>query len=71
MIGPMVTMQLPLSVVPEAAVVQALVDALLFEDRIEVQMHVFKGRAWCRLCGQAYVEPSDFEKFRQAVERRT
>jgi isopenicillin-N epimerase len=70
MIGPMVTMELPASVKPEAAAVQALRDALLFEDRIEVQMHVFKGRAWCRLCGQAYVDASDFEKFRDAVERR-
>jgi isopenicillin-N epimerase len=70
MIGPMVTMELPASVKAEATVVQALRDALLFEDRIEVQMHVFKGRAWFRICGQAYVEASDFERFRDAVERR-
>jgi isopenicillin-N epimerase len=71
MIGPMVTMQLPATVKVEAAAVQALRDALLFEDRIEVQMHVFKGRAWFRLCGQAYVEASDIERFCEAVERRT
>jgi isopenicillin-N epimerase len=70
MIGPMVTMQLPDSVKPEPTVVQALRDALLFEDRIEVQMHVFKGRAWFRICGQAYVDASDFDRFRDAVERR-
>ena len=44
--------------------------ALLFEDRIEVQMHVFKGRAWVRLCGQAYIEPSDIERFREALDAR-
>jgi isopenicillin-N epimerase len=69
MIGPMVTMELPAGVKPDAAVVQALRDALLFEDRIEVQMHVFKGKAWFRICGQAYVEASDFDRFRDAVER--
>jgi hypothetical protein len=70
MIGPMVTMELPPAVKPDAAVVQALRDALLFGDRIEVQMHVFKGKAWFRICGQAYVEASDFERFRDAVEKR-
>jgi len=70
MIGPMVTMELPPSVPADAMAVRALRDALLFEDRIEVQMHVFKGRAWCRLCGQAYLESSDFEKFGDAVDAR-
>jgi len=70
MIGPMVTMELPASVKPEVAVVQALRDALLFEDRIEVQMHVFKGKAWFRICGQAYVAASDIERFADAVDRR-
>jgi isopenicillin-N epimerase len=71
MVGPMVTVQLPSSVPADPIAVQALRDALLFEDRIEVQMHVFGGRAWMRLCGQAYVEASDIERLRQAVEQRT
>jgi isopenicillin-N epimerase len=70
MIGPMVTMELPAAVRAETMAVRALRDALLFEDRIEVQMHVFKGRAWCRLCGQAYLEPSDFQKFADAIDAR-
>ena len=71
MVGPMVTVQLPSFVPADAHAVQALRDALLFEDRIEVQMHVSMGRAWVRLCGQAYVEASDIERFREAVEKRT
>jgi len=67
MIGPMVT--LPLPPMPAEAV-QPLRDALLFEDRIEVQMHVFKGRGWVRLCGAPYVEMSDVERFRDAVDER-
>ena len=70
MIGSMVTLELPGRVRADAAAVQALRDALLFEDRIEVQMHVFKGRAWVRLCGQAYVEASDVERFADALDRR-
>jgi isopenicillin-N epimerase len=71
MVGPMVTFPLPASVPADPAAVQALRDALLFEDRIEVQMHVFKGRAWVRLCGQAYVEEGDIDRFRAALERRS
>lgn len=70
MVGPMVTIPLPPAIPADAAAVQALRDALLFEDRIEVQMHVFKGRPWVRLCGQAYVEERDIERFRDALERR-
>jgi isopenicillin-N epimerase len=70
MVGPMVTVQLPSSVPADPIAVQALRDALLFEDRIEVQMHVFKGHAWVRVCGQAYVEASDIDRLGQAVEKR-
>jgi len=70
MIGPMVTMPLPASVTPTPETITALRDALLYEDRIELQMHVFKGRAWARICGQAYVEMSDVERFADALDRR-
>lgn len=67
MIGPMVTLPLP----PMAAeAVQPLRDALLFDDRIEVQMHVFKGQGWVRLCGAPYIDASDVDRFRDAVDRR-
>lgn len=69
-IGAMATVQLPPSVPGDAAAVQRLRDALLFEDRIEVQMHAFKGRAWVRFCGQAYVEPSDIDRLRDAIDKR-
>ena len=70
MVGSMVTLQLPASVPSDPVAVQQLKDALLFEDRIEVQMHAFKGRGWVRLCGQAYLEASDIERFATALERR-
>ena len=70
MIGPMITMRLPATVPADVAAVQTLRDALLFEDRIEVQMHVFKGHPWVRFCGQAYLDPSDFDRFQTALARR-
>lgn len=70
MIGSMATIQLPSSVAADAAVVQRLRDALLYEDRIEAQMNVFKDRAWVRFCGQAYIESSDIDRLRDAIDKR-
>lgn len=70
MYGSMVTIPLPASqdATPEA--VQRLKDGLLYEDRIETQIHPFAGRVWLRLAAQVYNEASDFERLWQAIERR-
>ena len=42
-------------------------DALLFDHRIEVQVHAFRGRLYARICGQVYIEPSDIERLAAVV----
>ena len=69
-VGFMATIPLPesLGLRPEDAA--ALRDALLFEDRIEVQVHAGYGRLWTRISAQIYVEMSDIERLADAVMRR-
>jgi isopenicillin-N epimerase len=45
-------------------------DALLFEDRIEIQLHAARGRLWVRISAQVYNELADYERLAEAVERR-
>jgi len=70
MIGSMITVPLPerAGADPEAA--QRLRDALLYQDRIEVQMHAYRGRLWARLSTPVYVERADIERLAEAVARR-
>lgn len=70
MYGSMVTIPFPESWDASAPAVQALKDALLYEDGIEAQMHAFAGRAWLRLAAQVYNDASDFERLWAAIERR-
>jgi len=70
MIAAMVTVPMPERAGTTDAEVQALRDALLFEDRIEVQMHAWRGRPWARICAQVYVEAADVERFAEAVLKR-
>lgn len=44
--------------------------ALLVEDRIEVPVHVWKGRLWVRISAQIYNDRDDVDRLAQAVERR-
>jgi isopenicillin-N epimerase len=69
-VGFMVTLSLPpeFGSTPEAAA--RLRDALLFEDRIEIQIHASHGRLWARVSCQVYNEIGDVEKLARAVERR-
>ena len=69
-IGFMATVPLPeaLGRTPEDAT--ALRDALLFEDRIEVQVHASHDRLWARISAQVYVEIGDVERLAEAVARR-
>jgi isopenicillin-N epimerase len=70
MIGTMATVPLPerAGSTPEAAL--ALRDALLDEDRIEVQLHAHRGGLWVRIGAQVYNEASDFERLGEAVAAR-
>lgn len=67
MIGTMATVMLPEalgSTVDDAARVR---DALLFGERIEVQVHDFRGRLYLRISGQVYIEPADIERLASAA----
>lgn len=69
-VGFMATVPLPavLGSAPEDAA--RLRDALLFEDRIEVQVHAGHGRLWMRVCAQVYNDWEDIEKLAAAVLAR-
>lgn len=71
MTGSMIAVPLPAacgSTVEDAA---RLRDALLFEDRIEVQVHASRGRLWARVSAQVYNDTDDIARLAQAVESRT
>ena len=70
-IGFMVTLPLPAALgnTPEAAA--RLRDALLFEDRIEIQIHASHSRLWARVSCQVYNEIGDIDQLALAIERRT
>jgi isopenicillin-N epimerase len=70
MIGTMVTVPLPARAgsTPEHAA--RLRDALLFEDRIEVQLHAWRGRLWVRVSAQVYNDEDDVERLANALAAR-
>lgn len=70
-VGSMVTLPLPERAGSTREDAVRLRDALLFEDRIEVQMHARQGRLWARLSAQVYNEMDDFDRLGEAVARRT
>ena len=65
----MVTVPLPASLgsTPEQAA--CLRDALLFQDRIEVQLHATHGRLWARVSCQVYNDDRDMDALALAVEK--
>jgi isopenicillin-N epimerase len=67
MIGTMATVMLPETLGSTADDAARLRDALLFGERIEVQLHAFRGRLYVRICGQVYIEPADIERLAGAV----
>ena len=69
-IGVMIAVPMPerIGSTPEDA--SRLRDALLFEDRIEVQISARRNRLLARISAQVYNEMSDIEKFIEAVDRR-
>ena len=67
MIGTMATVMLPEQLGSTADDAATLRDALLFGDRIEVQVHAFRGRLSVRISGQIYIEPADIDRLAGAV----
>jgi isopenicillin-N epimerase len=71
MIGSMATIPLPLSWGSTKEDAFRLRDALLFKDRIEAQVHAWRGRLWVRISAQIYNEMSDYEYLAEAVTKRS
>lgn len=46
-------------------------DGLLFDDRIEIELHPSRGRLWVRLGAQIYNDLADVERLEAAVEARS
>jgi isopenicillin-N epimerase len=70
MIGAMVTVPLPEEAGTTADEATRLRLALLVEDRIEVQLHAWRGRLWTRVSAQVYNDRSDIMRLADAVQRR-
>jgi isopenicillin-N epimerase len=70
-IGFMATVQMPASAGSQPADAARVRDALLFDHRIEVQVHATYGRIWARISAQVYNEISDVERLADAVGRGT
>lgn len=70
MIGCMITVPLPSAAGSTADDAHALRDALLFEDKIEIQLHAFRGRLWVRLSAQIYNDMDDVDRLARAVRAR-
>jgi len=69
MVGTLATVDLPASAGSTAEDANRLRDRLLFEDRIEVQMHAAHGRVQARISAQIYNDLSDVERLADAVLR--
>jgi isopenicillin-N epimerase len=70
MIGSMVTVPLPGAAGATDEDAARLRVALLEEDKIEVQLHAWRGRLWVRVSAQVYTDLADVERLAVAVERR-
>jgi isopenicillin-N epimerase len=67
MVGTMVTLPIPkrLGATPDAAA--SVRDRLLFEHRIEVQIHAWRDSLWARVSAQVYNDEEDIERLAEAV----
>ncbi len=69
MIGAMATVPLPAALGTTVEAAAAVRDALLFEEKIEVQVHAFRDRIYARISGQIYNDMSDVDRLADAVLR--
>lgn len=67
MIGPMVTVPLPAGLGSSPEDAARVRDRLLFEHRIEVQVHAWRERIWARVSAQIYNDEDDVERLAAAV----
>jgi isopenicillin-N epimerase len=70
MIGAMVTVPLPEAGGASDEDARRLRTALLVEDRIEIQLHAWRGRLWVRVSAQIYNDRSDVIRLADAVAGR-
>jgi isopenicillin-N epimerase len=70
MVGSMITVPLPDAAGSSDQDAERLRLALLVEDRIEVQLHAWRGRLWTRVSAQVYNDASDVTRLGDAVARR-
>jgi len=71
MVGTMVTVPLAQDAGATDAEATRLRLALLLEERIEVQLHAWRGRLWTRISAQIYNDRSDIARLADAVARRS
>jgi len=70
MVGTMATVPLPDRLGSSTESAARLRDALLDQDRIEVQLHSWRGRLWVRVSTQVYNDLADLERLAAAIEAR-
>jgi isopenicillin-N epimerase len=70
MVGTMITVPLPERFGSTREDAARLRDALLFEDKIEIQLHAWRGRLWVRVSAQIYNDEDDVARLARAVEGR-
>ena len=70
MVGAMVTVPLPEAAGTTDGDAARLRLALLVDDRIEVQLHAWRGRLWVRVSAQVYNDRSDMVRLAEAVSRQ-
>jgi isopenicillin-N epimerase len=70
MVGVMATLPLPERLGSSPTDAAQLRDALLYEDRIEVQLHSWRDRLWVRVSAQVYNEIKDVERLGAAIDKR-
>jgi isopenicillin-N epimerase len=70
MVGAMVTVPLPEDAGRTDEDAARLRLALLVEDRVEVQLHAWRGRLWTRVSAQIYNDAADIARLGDAVARR-
>ena len=70
MVGCMATIPLPQSLGSTSEDAARLRDKILFEDNIEISLHMFRGNLWTRVSAQIYNDLTDFEKLASAITKR-